>query len=146
MRDYSDVRIMVIEDNDEDYVATQRAFTKVGALVDIKHLESANLAISYLGIDSGESLPHSQRPHLIILDLNLPGLDGREFLQILKTHAEYGSIPVIILTTSSNKVDVNECYLKGANSYMLKPVDFGKYLEGIRHLKEYWLDTALIPG
>lgn len=145
VREYSDIRIMVVEDNAEDYVATRRAFTKVGALVDIAHFDSANQALVHLGIDRGEVMVKSAMPHLIILDLNLPGLDGREFLTILKTHEVYRLIPVVILTTSSNQADVNDCYLKGANSYMLKPVDFGKYLEGIRHLKEYWLDTALTP-
>jgi CheY-like chemotaxis protein len=87
----------------------------------------------------------SPRPGLILLDLNLPRLDGREILRRIKLDPELKRIPVVILTTSDEQTDVQECYEKGANTYMTKPVDFRKFIDAVITIGRYWLCLAEIP-
>ena len=82
---------------------------------------------------------------MILLDLNLPGTDGREVLEDIKGDAELQSIPVVVLTTSSDERDIEACYQAGANSYVQKPVNLDGFIEAIRRLKDYWLEIAILP-
>ncbi len=84
-------------------------------------------------------------PDLILLDLNLPRMNGREVLQKLKTDPRYRAIPVIILTTSRELDDVKACYDLGANSYITKQTSFGEVVDTIKTLMEYWIEVATLP-
>ena len=75
----------------------------------------------------------------------MPGKDGRDVLRYIKSSKEYKSIPVVILTTSSDERDVVQCYELGANTYIVKPVDFDKFIAAIRSLNEYWFKIAILP-
>jgi CheY-like chemotaxis protein len=77
------------------------------------------------------------------LDLNIPGLDGRQLLEVIKSDPELKNIPVVVLTTSTHPSDVESCYRLGANSYHQKPSDFRRYEETIRQITEYWLQAVV---
>ena len=87
----------------------------------------------------------SRRPGMILLDLNLPGTDGREVLLEVKKNPELSNIPVIILTTSSDQRDVDACYRTGANSYIVKPVNLEGFMKAIERLRDYWLEVVVLP-
>lgn len=142
----SEPHLLVIEDNDEDYVATVRALGQSGRAFTPQRCATADEALAYLRRrrEPGESvgLPH---PHLILLDLNLPGTDGRDLLAAIKGDPKLKAIPVVVLTTSRDPKDIADCYRLGANSYQIKPVDYARFKEAMRLLAIYWLETVLLP-
>ena len=81
----------------------------------------------------------------MLLDLNLPKLDGREVLHAIRNHAATSSLPVVMLTTSAEPGDVDALYALGANSYIQKPVDFERFVEVVRHVGQYWLALNQSP-
>ena len=83
---------------------------------------------------------------MILLDLNLPGTDGREVLDEIKKDADLRSIPVIVLTTSSDSRDIEACYAAGANSYVQKPVDLAGFVTAVERLKDYWFEIVILPS
>lgn len=138
--------ILLVEDSDEDYAATRRAVKKTGASLRLERVENAAQALDYL-LQHGVYINRAPRPpSLILLDLNLPGTDGREFLVRLKNDLKLREIPVVILTSSENPHDILYCYKNGANGYQLKPINFEKYLISIKSMIDYWLETATLPS
>lgn len=137
--------ILIVEDSEDDYEATLRAFKKVNLHNPIHWCSSGQDALDFLKHDGKYRDTRDQKPGLILLDLNMPGLDGRKTLQLLKAHDHLKCIPVIILTTSSDERDVQACYQLGANTYVQKPVSFDGLMEAIKRLKEYWFEIALLP-
>lgn len=87
----------------------------------------------------------AKRPCLILLDLNMPRLDGRAVLKLIKADPSLRSIPIIILTTSSSPLDIADAYDNSANGYMAKPLDFKKFCKEMKTLKEFWFQVALLP-
>ena len=85
-------------------------------------------------------------PDLILLDLNLPRLSGRQVLERIRATPQLRKVPVVVLTTSGHPQDIEDVYMAGANTYIQKPQDFGRFVEVLRILQTYWLDTALLPG
>lgn len=138
--------ILLIEDSPEDYEATVRALRKAGLANPIFRCESGDEALDFLYRRRGYSDPASSpRPGVILLDLNLPGTDGREVLAEVKGDAELRSIPVLVLTTSSDERDVERCYQSGANSYIKKPVDLGGFMQAVQSLTGYWFEVVILP-
>lgn len=139
--------ILVVEDSDEDYEATLRAFRKSAVTRDVRRCSDGDAAMDYLHrrgpyADAAAAPP----PAVVMLDLNLPGTDGREVLEQIKGHEATRSTPVVVLTTSSSPRDIDACYRAGASSYIIKPVDFDRFLRSIRSLSEYWFETVALPG
>jgi two-component system, response regulator len=130
--------ILIVEDSEDDFEAAKRAFIRASLRNTVQHAASGEAALAYLQ----GSLP---KPGLILLDLNMPGMDGRKTLEIIKSSASTRTIPVVILTTSDDERDVNACYALGANTYIQKPVDFDGLIAAIRRLKEYWFEIAILP-
>src|SRR4029077_11458792 len=106
------------------------------------------------GADGDEALDYllrrgkhadAPRPGVVLLDLNLPGTDGREVLNEIKSHPDLKQIPVIVLTTSSDDRDVSACYRAGANSYVQKPVDLDGFMRAIERLNDYWFEVVILP-
>jgi CheY-like chemotaxis protein len=138
--------ILLIEDNPEDYETTLRAFKKAGVTNPIYRCEDGEDALDYLFQREKYSNPISApRPGIILLDLNLPGTDGRQVLVEIKNDANLKQIPVVVLTTSTDHRDIRECYNSGANSYIQKPVDLVGFTKAIEMLSEYWLDMTILP-
>ena len=131
--------ILIVEDSADDFEATKRAFVKANLRNAITHVLSGEEALSYLRSDT------KTKPGLILLDLNMPGLDGRKTLEIIKQAPNLKKIPVVILTTSDDERDVKACYELGANTFIQKPVDFDGLISAIKRLKEYWFEIALLP-
>jgi len=138
--------LLLIEDNPDDYEATRRSFQKANFLNPIHWSPSANDGIDFLkGRGRYESDPPRERPGLILLDLNMPGIDGRAALSIIKNDEEIRSIPVIVLTTSADERDVEYCYSIGASTYIQKPVDLNRLVEAAARMRDYWFGVALLP-
>jgi len=138
--------ILIVEDNDDDYLATVRAFKKANLANPINRCTNGDQALDYLYHRGEFSEPgKAPQPSIILLDLNLPGTDGRGVLQIIKADPDLMKIPVIVLTTSDAEQDIEKCYEAGANSYVKKPVDLEGFIKAIARLTEYWLDVSLLP-
>jgi two-component system response regulator len=130
--------ILIVEDSADDFDATRRAFVKANLRNRIQHAVSGEEALDYLRSEEA-------RPGLILLDLNMPGLDGRKTLEYIKRSDSLRKIPVVILTTSDDERDVKACYDLGANTYIQKPVDFDGLIAAVQRLKEYWFEIAILP-
>jgi len=127
--------ILLVEDNPMDVDLTKRAFSKSRLVNSLEVARDGEEALEWIAKwDAGEPLPV-----VILLDLHLPKVSGLEVLRTLKAHPIYKSIPVIVLTTSKLDSDVNGTYENGANSYIVKPVSFEKFVEVAQCIELYWL-------
>ena len=139
--------ILIIEDSDDDFEATERALRRDGTFANpLLRFDNGTDALNYLFNRS----PYDDRdknpvPAIILLDLNLPRVDGRQILTELKSHESTQKIPVVVLTTSDDQRDVDISYAKGANSYIRKPVAIEDLFRAIQLFKEYWLSLAILP-
>jgi CheY-like chemotaxis protein len=138
--------ILLVEDSPEDHEVAVRALRKAGLVNPIFRCEDGDETLDFLHRRGQYADPvKAPRPSLILLDLNLPGTDGREVLAEIKADVLLRSIPVVILTTSTDERDVERCYHAGANSYIKKPLDLGGFMRTIQRLKEFWFEIAIIP-
>jgi CheY-like chemotaxis protein len=135
--------ILLVEDSPEDFETTQRAFRRSGLKNPIFRCADGDEALDFL-FRRGRHADAPQ-PGVILLDLNLPGTDGREVLSEIKADPELKQIPVIVLTTSSDDRDVAACYKAGANSYIQKPVDLEGFMQAIERLNDYWFEVVILP-
>lgn len=137
------IRILLVEDSPSDQQLTIEAFKDAQVLNEIQVVETGDEALDYLYRRG--SYPEAELPDIILLDLNLPGTDGREVLAIIKEDPGLKHIPVIVLTTSDDEHDVLRSYGLHANCYLTKPVDFGKFQEAVNVLGEFWLMVVRLP-
>jgi CheY-like chemotaxis protein len=138
--------ILLIEDSPEDCTATIRAFQRCGFKNSIVNCADGDDALDYLYRRGSYAGPNqASRPALILLDLNLPGTDGREVLERVKSDESLCHIPIVILTTSVDDRDIHSCYKAGANSYIQKPVDVDGLFRAVQSLKDYWFEVAVLP-
>ncbi len=137
--------ILIVEDSPVDYEITTRALKRAGIDHPVHHCEDGNEALEFLTGENGQ-LEEKGYPSLILLDLNLPGTDGRDVLKEIKTTSDVKKVPVIILTTSNNENDIDICYEAGANSYVKKPMAPDDYVEMAMTLKAFWFKWASLPG
>lgn len=142
--------ILVVEDSDEDYEATVRAFRKLQVDHRLIRCVDGDAAFRFLYHHTAQhdtdQPDQPSRPAIILLDLNLPGMDGRDVLRQIKTDANLKGIPVIILTTSNNPLDIQACYQEGANTYVQKPLNLEQFYHMISVLYAYWFDVTALPG
>ena len=133
--------ILLVEDNPNDVKLTMNAF-KTANLANSVHVARDGVeALEFLfGAASSPDEKLSERPKLILLDLKLPRLDGHEVLKRIKGDPRTSAIPVVILTSSAEERDVMRTYQVGANSYIVKPVDFEQFTESVRDIGKYWLE------
>jgi CheY-like chemotaxis protein len=126
--------ILLVEDNPMDVDLTKRAFAKHKLTNPLEIARDGDEALAYLPRWEAGELP----PVVILLDLKLPKIDGLEVLRRLRAHPQFGTIPVVVLTTSSEDRDVHAAYQLGTNSYIVKPVDFEKFVEVAGQIEVYW--------
>ena len=136
--------ILVVEDSPEDFEATRRSLVRGGFPHPLVHVNNGDQALDYL-FKRGSYTRGATRPRLILLDLNLPGTDGREVLASIKADEQLRQIPVVVFTTSRDHRDVEACYRAGANSYVQKPVDLPEFRRALDTVKAYWFDTVVLP-
>lgn len=138
--------ILLVEDSPEDFEVTRRAFRKSGLKNPVVLCTDGDQALDFLHRRGRYADPAlSPRPGIILLDLNLPGTDGRQVLEEIKRDEELKQIPVIVLTTSNDERDVAACYRAGANSYVHKPVDLEGFMSAIARLNDYWFEVVILP-
>jgi two-component system response regulator len=138
------VTILLVEDNPDHAELTLRALKNGNVLNEVFWVKDGAEALAFLEHRGPYADPDTApRPGLILLDLNLPKVDGHEVLRRIKTDDALRTIPVVMLTTSARDDEVLECYKAGANSYMSKPVRFEDFMERVRTIKFYWLLTSL---
>lgn len=143
MRMSNNQLILIVEDSDDDFEATMRAFKKIGNLSNpIMRCEDGQQALDYVDKPWSETHP---KPGIILLDLNLPGIDGRNVLKQLKSNPKVMDVPVIVLTTSDDQRDIDACYELGANTYIQKPVLLDAFFQSIQRLQQYWFEIAILP-
>lgn len=131
--------LMIVEDNETDIMGIKRALKKNGVSKPIITAANGEEALKYLnGEKSTEDDSGNQVPNLILLDLNMPIMNGFEFLKVVKADERLRSIPVIVLTSSTSKVDMNDSYKNSVAGYIEKPLDPEEYSEIIKILDQYW--------
>jgi two-component system, response regulator len=137
--------ILLIEDNADDYHATMRSFKKAHFDNPVVWSKSAMDALDYLNCEGKYQDREPKSPGLILLDLNMPGIDGKEFLALIKQSMHFRRIPIVVLTTSVYEEDVETCYELGASTYIQKPVEFERLVATIQHINDYWFGIAILP-
>ncbi len=129
--------ILLIEDDNVDVMTVERAFRDLKIANQLVSTSNGEQALEYLRTNG------NKKPCVILLDLNMPKMNGTEFLKIVKTDETLKKIPVVVLTTSSQQQDVVESFKLGAAGYMVKSVDYGKFVETIRTINLYWTLSEL---
>ncbi|MEW6659244.1 MAG: response regulator [Thermodesulfobacteriota bacterium] len=141
------MEIILIEDNPHDAELVLRALKKHGLANKVQLLQDGAEALDFIfatGAYAGRDL--NNRPKLILLDLKLPKVDGLEILRRIKGDERTRSIPVVVMTSSQEEKDIVESYSLGVNSYIVKPVDFDKFVQSVADLGLYWLLLNKVPG
>jgi CheY-like chemotaxis protein len=147
MEDNSRKLILVVEDSDADYYSVKRALGKSSRPTPVVRCRDGDETLDYLFRRGAfQKRDESPRPALILLDLNLPGTDGREVLDIIKRDRSLKFIPVVVLTSSDAPRDVHHCYAAGANGYINKPIDFNDLTTALKRVRDYWFHTAVLPS
>jgi two-component system response regulator len=145
-KDIRIVDILMIEDNPYDAELTQLAFKKYHLADRLAWVKDGEAALEFIfGSALNTMEPISLRPSLILLDLKLPKVDGHEVLCRLKEDPRTRSIPVVILTSSREEIDIIDAYKSGVNSYIVKPVEFEKFTMAVQHVCLYWLLLNQMP-
>lgn len=137
-------RVLLVEDNPADIDLVRECFSTSASPIDVTVAASGTEALDYLRQRGRQS--SALVPHLILLDLNLPGTDGHAVLKAIKEDAGTRSIPVSILTSSTNQRDVARSYSLGANCYIVKPLDFGSCQQIMRTIANFWFSTVTLAG
>ena len=136
--------ILLVEDNPDDELLTLRALKKNNIMNDIVVCRNGVEAIDYLfGTEKNDN--EIGLPQLILLDLQLPKVDGLEVLKKIRSSERTRFLPVVVLTSSKEERDIVESYKLGANSYIQKPVDFSQFMESVKQLELYWLVMNISP-
>ena len=136
--------ILLAEDEPADAHLVELALAKNRVAADLQHVLDGREALEYLR-RQGQRFANAVRPDLILLDLNMPRMSGREFLAALKSDPALCAIPVVVLSTSAVDSDVRDSYRLGAAGYVTKPLDIKEFIVEIRQLSEYWLSLVSLP-
>ncbi|MBL7768556.1 MAG: response regulator [Flavipsychrobacter sp.] len=134
------VHILLVEDNEGDIVLTMDAFEESKINTNISVVRNGQEAVDFLY--KRDRFTEENKPDLILLDINIPILNGHEVLKIIKQDTQLKKIPVIMLTTSSNTRDINLSYENYANSYVTKPIEMEDFLKAILKIEEFWLQLC----
>ena len=136
--------ILMADDDPDDRLLAQDALHESGIAARLLFVSDGTELLEYLRALPGKS-PRAPRPDLLLLDLNMPGLDGRAALREIKSDPQLRALPVVIWTTSSASSDIAHCYDGGANSYITKAVTFEGLVDTMRQLGRYWAETVQLP-
>lgn len=138
--------ILIAEDDEDDFLLTEDAFKEAGIKNKIIWVRNGEELMDYLlkrGSPGNEK--RFYRPAMILLDLNMPKMDGRETLAMIKSDPDLRRIPVTVLTTSKSQSDILHTYDLGVNSFIQKPIRFQQFVDTIRLFSKYWLNIVKLP-
>lgn len=138
------IEILLVEDNYGDALLTKKAFEKTTVPVNITVVEDGEKAINILTKRNDDDDSFAI-PDIILLDINLPRLNGKEVLEKIKQHALLKHIPIIMLTSSSAELDVVKSYGLHANSYIVKPTDLSKFSDIVKAMEMFWFNLVVLP-
>ena len=137
------IEILLVEDSPEDVELTKIALKRAEVLNNLHVVNDGVKCLEFLNKENGfNEVP---TPDIILLDLNMPKMDGREVLSEIKSDPNLRVIPVIILSTSRAPRDITESYSQHANSYVAKPINFDEFNEIVKHLENFWFKVAVLP-
>jgi CheY-like chemotaxis protein len=146
MENQSALNILLVEDDPAHAEIARRNLAACGKIHRLEHVSDGQEALDYLGGKGAYSDRQKYpRPSLVLLDLRLPKVDGLEVLRQIKTDPALSRIPVVVLTTSAAETDMVKAYTNHANSYLVKPIDFDKFLDLMNTLGRYWLECNHFP-
>jgi two-component system response regulator len=134
--------ILIAEDDADDRFLLETAFQECGFTDKLVFVENGIDLLKFLDEEKNRNGVDRKFPAFIILDLNMPKKDGREVLKELKENEEYKVIPVVIFTTTKNENEIRRCYELGANSYVVKPVNFEHLVKVIGQIRDYWFGIS----
>ena len=137
------IHILLVEDNEGDIILTMEALNEGKVTNKISVARDGEQAISFLNKEG--DYHDAERPDLILLDINLPRVDGKEVLTYVKNNSVLKAIPVVMLTTSSSEKDILESYRNYANCYITKPVDLNKFFEVVQKIENFWISIVHLP-
>lgn len=138
--------LLLVDDSPEDRETTLRAFDRAGLPCPVHCCEDGEEALDYLLRRGRYAEPaRAPRPAIVVLDLNLPGTDGREVLARLKADPDLCTIPIVVLTTSTHEKDIAGCYESGANSYLHKAVGVEEFFASMACFTRYWFGPVVLP-
>ncbi len=138
------VEILLVEDNEGDVGLVEEVFEEGRINNNLSVAEDGEEAMMFLRKEG--QFANATRPDLILLDLNLPGKDGREVLKEVKEDDNLKKIPIVVLTTSKAEEDILKSYDLHANSYITKPVDFDQFINVIKSIESFWLEVVKLPS
>jgi CheY-like chemotaxis protein len=136
-------RILLAEDNLDDVELLRMSFERARLLVDLHHVNDGQECMDFLL--RAPPYENAPTPDILLLDLNMPRLDGREVLSRIAAHPVLRSLPVIMLTTSYEAADIRMAYDLRCSSYITKPVDFNQFTDVVRKLTDYWFSVVVLP-
>jgi len=138
-----EIRILLVEDNEGDVILTLKALKKAHVHNEIDVVRDGEEALQFLHKQG--KYQDAETPGLVLLDINLPKIDGVEVLAEIKNHEHLRVIPVVMLTTSDSEKDIMQSYYHYANCFITKPVNFSKFMEVIETIKEFWISIVQLP-
>jgi CheY-like chemotaxis protein len=137
------IEVLLVEDDPGDVLMTQEAFEEHKVRNKLNVVQDGEEALAYLRREG--QYADAPRPDLVLLDLNLPRVDGREVLQVIKEDQDLRRIPVVVLTTSQADEDIIRSYSLHANAYVTKPVDFDSFIAVVRQIDEFFVSVVKLP-
>jgi CheY-like chemotaxis protein len=137
------IEVLLVEDDPGDVLMTKEAFEDYKVANHLHIVQDGVDAMAFLRREG--DFEDAPRPDLVLLDLNLPRMDGREVLEAIKSDAELASIPVVVLTTSEAEEDVLRSYSLHANAYVTKPVDFERFIDVVRQIDDFFVTVVRLP-
>ncbi len=138
------VKILLVEDNEGDILLTKEAFEEARIINDLSVAKNGKEALDY--IFRRGRYTDAEKPDLILLDINLPVKSGHEVLAEIKNHPDTKRIPVVMLTTSDSKKDIEKAYGNYANCYISKPVEIENFMEAMQKVEDFWFQLVKLAG
>lgn len=131
--------ILLVEDNPQDVELTIEALSEYKLANNVVTVSDGVEAMDYLRCEGEYKDRKTGNPAVILLDIKMPRMDGIEVLEAIRNDVKLKQIPVVMLTSSRENPDLNECYTLGANAFVVKPVDFGEFIEAVKHIGIFWV-------